>query len=61
VLGGLHLRCGQVVEQTVAALVAEAPTVLVPGHCTSWSAQQALAAALSAAFQRNAVGSRFEL
>lgn len=61
VLGGFHLRAGPIVEQTVAALVDAAPAVLVPAHCTSWSAQQALAAALPAAFHPNAVGSRFEL
>jgi 7,8-dihydropterin-6-yl-methyl-4-(beta-D-ribofuranosyl)aminobenzene 5'-phosphate synthase len=61
VLGGLHLQYGQIVTDTVAALVDEAPSVLVPAHCTSWKAQQALAAALPGAFRPNAVGSRFEL
>lgn len=61
VLGGFHLRGGPVVPATVAALAALAPAVLVPAHCTSWAAQQALAAALPAAFHPNAVGSRFEL
>jgi 7,8-dihydropterin-6-yl-methyl-4-(beta-D-ribofuranosyl)aminobenzene 5'-phosphate synthase len=61
VLGGFHLRDGPIVEHTVAALVDADPAVLVPAHCTSWRAQQALAAALPAAFQPNAVGSRFEL
>jgi 7,8-dihydropterin-6-yl-methyl-4-(beta-D-ribofuranosyl)aminobenzene 5'-phosphate synthase len=61
VLGGFHLRGGPVVDRTVAALVELDPAVLVPAHCTSWSAQQALAAALPAAFLPNAVGSRFEL
>lgn len=61
VLGGLHLQYGQIVTDTVAALVEEAPSVLVPAHCTSWKAQQALAAALPGAFRPNAVGSRFEL
>jgi 7,8-dihydropterin-6-yl-methyl-4-(beta-D-ribofuranosyl)aminobenzene 5'-phosphate synthase len=49
------------VDRTVAALVEVAPAVLVPAHCTSWRAQQALAAALPAAFHPNAVASRFEL
>ncbi len=61
VLGGFHLRSGPVVGLTVAALVAEEPALVVPAHCTSWQAQQALAAALPAAFQPNSVGSRFEL
>ena len=61
VLGGFHLRGGPVVDRTVAALVELDPAVLVPAHCTSWAAQQALAAALPAAFLPNAVGSRFEL
>ena len=61
VLGGFHLRAGPIVEPTVTALVELAPSVLVPAHCTSWQAQQALATALPEAFHPNAVGSRFEL
>src|SRR4051794_1423391 len=61
VLGGLHLQYGPIVTETVAAMVEEAPSVLVPAHCTSWKAQQALAAALPGAFRPNGVGSRFEL
>jgi 7,8-dihydropterin-6-yl-methyl-4-(beta-D-ribofuranosyl)aminobenzene 5'-phosphate synthase len=33
---------------TVRALTELAPDLLVPGHCTGWRAQHALAAALSA-------------
>ena len=62
VLGGFHLRgYGPVLAETVAALAEEAPSVVVPAHCTSWQAQHALAAALPGAFHPNAVGSRFEL
>ncbi|MCU7726821.1 MBL fold metallo-hydrolase [Actinoplanes sp. KI2] len=61
VLGGLHLQYGPIVTETVAALAEEAPAMLVPAHCTSWQAQQALAAALPGAFRPNSVGSRFEL
>jgi 7,8-dihydropterin-6-yl-methyl-4-(beta-D-ribofuranosyl)aminobenzene 5'-phosphate synthase len=61
VLGGFHLRDGEIVPRTVAALAAEAPEVVVPAHCTSWKAQQALAAGLPDAFRPNSVGSRFEL
>ncbi|HEU4423419.1 MAG TPA: MBL fold metallo-hydrolase [Pilimelia sp.] len=64
VLGGFHLTGGlfePIIPQTVAALSAEAPDVLVPAHCTGWKAQQALAAGLPDAFRPNSVGSRFEL
>jgi len=61
VLGGFHLRAGPVVPATVDALVAEAPTLLVPAHCTSWAAQHALATALPAATRPSTVGSRYEL
>jgi 7,8-dihydropterin-6-yl-methyl-4-(beta-D-ribofuranosyl)aminobenzene 5'-phosphate synthase len=60
-LGGFHLRDGDIIPATVAALRAERPAVLVPAHCTSWKAQQALAAGLPDSFRPNAVGSRFEL
>lgn len=59
-LGGFHLRFGTAVAQTVAALAAEPPDVLVPAHCTSWVAMQTLARDLPEAFRPNAVGSRFE-
>lgn len=58
-LGGFHLRFGPVVVQTVAALAADPPDVLVPAHCTSWMAVQTLARDLPGAFRPNAVGSRF--
>lgn len=64
VLGGFHLTGGifePIIPQTVAALAAEHPDVVVPAHCTGWKAQHALAAALPAAFRPNSVGSRFEL
>ena len=64
VLGGFHLTGGlfePIIPQTVAALAAEAPDVLVPAHCTGWKAQHALAGGLPAAFRPNSVGSRFEL
>jgi 7,8-dihydropterin-6-yl-methyl-4-(beta-D-ribofuranosyl)aminobenzene 5'-phosphate synthase len=60
-LGGFHLRGGEVVPLTVAALAEQEPHVLVPAHCTSWAAQQALATGLPDAFRPNAVGSRFDL
>ena len=64
VLGGFHLsgrHFEAVIPQTVAALAAESPQVVVPAHCTGWKAQHALAAGLPDAFTPNAVGSRFEL
>jgi 7,8-dihydropterin-6-yl-methyl-4-(beta-D-ribofuranosyl)aminobenzene 5'-phosphate synthase len=64
VLGGFHLTGGlfePIIPQTVAALAAENPHVVVPAHCTGWKAHQALAAGLPAAFRPNSVGSRFEL
>jgi len=64
VMGGFHLTGGifeKIIPQTVAALAAENPGVLVPAHCTGWKAQHALAAGLPGAFRPNAVGSRFEL
>jgi 7,8-dihydropterin-6-yl-methyl-4-(beta-D-ribofuranosyl)aminobenzene 5'-phosphate synthase len=61
VLGGFHLRGGPVVPETVAALAAEAPEVVVPAHCTAFVAQRALAEGLPGAFRPGAVGSRFEL
>jgi 7,8-dihydropterin-6-yl-methyl-4-(beta-D-ribofuranosyl)aminobenzene 5'-phosphate synthase len=64
VLGGLHLSgpvFEAVIPQAVAALADERIQVLVPGHCTGWTAQVALAAGLPDAFRPNAVGSRYEL
>jgi 7,8-dihydropterin-6-yl-methyl-4-(beta-D-ribofuranosyl)aminobenzene 5'-phosphate synthase len=61
ILGGFHLRDGEIVPRTVAALAAEAPTLVVPAHCTSWRAHMALAAGLPDAYRPNAVGSRFTL
>ncbi len=64
VLGGFHLagrHFEATIPQTIAALAAESPQVVVPAHCTGWKAQHALAAGLPDAFTPNAVGSRFEL
>jgi 7,8-dihydropterin-6-yl-methyl-4-(beta-D-ribofuranosyl)aminobenzene 5'-phosphate synthase len=60
-LGGFHLRGGPIVGQTVDALAAESPDVLVPAHCTSFTAMHALAGGLPTAFRPNAVGSQFTL
>jgi 7,8-dihydropterin-6-yl-methyl-4-(beta-D-ribofuranosyl)aminobenzene 5'-phosphate synthase len=48
-LGGLHLSGAfftASIGPTVHALTELAPELLVPGHCTGWRAQHALAAAL---------------
>jgi hypothetical protein len=44
-----------------AALAARKPDIVVPAHCTGWTAQHALAAGLPDAFCPNSVGSRFDL
>jgi 7,8-dihydropterin-6-yl-methyl-4-(beta-D-ribofuranosyl)aminobenzene 5'-phosphate synthase len=64
VLGGFHLSgpaFEPVIAPTVAALAAEEPDLLVPAHCTGWTAQLALARALPEAYLPNAVGSTFLL
>lgn len=61
VLGGFHLRSEPVISASVAALAAERPTLLVPGHCTSWQAHVALATGLPDAYRPGVVGTRCEL
>ncbi len=61
-LGGLHLTgpgFERIIEPTVDALVALAPDVVVPAHCTGWRAQMRLAQELGEAFVPGAVGSRY--
>jgi 7,8-dihydropterin-6-yl-methyl-4-(beta-D-ribofuranosyl)aminobenzene 5'-phosphate synthase len=61
-LGGLHLTgpgFEPIIEPTVDALVALAPDVVVPAHCTGWRAQMRLAQELGDAFVPGAVGSRY--
>jgi 7,8-dihydropterin-6-yl-methyl-4-(beta-D-ribofuranosyl)aminobenzene 5'-phosphate synthase len=63
-LGGLHLSGGYFapsIAPTVAALTAMAPDLLVPGHCTGWQAQHALAAALPDSWVQGSSGSRYRL
>ena len=51
-VGGLHLSgraFEPIIGPTVEALREAAPDLLVPGHCTGWPAQHALAAALPGA------------
>ncbi|MCU1603407.1 MAG: beta-lactamase domain protein [Frankiales bacterium] len=63
-LGGLHLG-GAAFEPGIAptrdALIELSPTLLVPGHCTGWRAQHALAAAFPDAWVPGSVGSSYRL
>jgi 7,8-dihydropterin-6-yl-methyl-4-(beta-D-ribofuranosyl)aminobenzene 5'-phosphate synthase len=63
-LGGFHLG-GPLFEPLIPRvlddLAALDPDVLVPGHCTGWRAQQAMAARFPAAFVPSAVGTSFHL
>jgi 7,8-dihydropterin-6-yl-methyl-4-(beta-D-ribofuranosyl)aminobenzene 5'-phosphate synthase len=61
VTGGLHLRDGPLLAETVGALAEERPQLVVPAHCTSWLAHHALYEAMPQAYRPNSVGSRFEL
>lgn len=59
VIGGFHLpgaHFERSIPRVVDAMRGFAPHILVPGHCTGYKAQQALAAALPEAFVQNAVG-----
>ena len=63
-LGGLHLQGAAfepLIGPTVQALQQEQPDLLVPGHCTGWRAQHALAAALPAAWLPSSSGSSYRL
>ena len=62
--GGFHLggpAFEPIIEPTVEALEAMAPSIIVPAHCTGWKAQHRFAAALPDAFIPNAVGSTYTL
>jgi 7,8-dihydropterin-6-yl-methyl-4-(beta-D-ribofuranosyl)aminobenzene 5'-phosphate synthase len=63
-LGGLHLGGGffaPSIGPTVEAFTELGPDLLVPGHCTGWRAQHALAAALPDAWVQGSSGTRFRL
>jgi 7,8-dihydropterin-6-yl-methyl-4-(beta-D-ribofuranosyl)aminobenzene 5'-phosphate synthase len=63
-LGGFHLS-GPLFEPLIPRVLADLaelnPDVLVPGHCTGWRAQHALAARFPGAYIPNAVGTSFHL
>jgi 7,8-dihydropterin-6-yl-methyl-4-(beta-D-ribofuranosyl)aminobenzene 5'-phosphate synthase len=63
-LGGLHLSgpaFEPVIGPTISAMTELAPALLVPGHCTGWRAQHALAAALPDSWVQGSSGSSFRL
>ncbi|WP_028931581.1 MBL fold metallo-hydrolase [Pseudonocardia asaccharolytica] len=63
-LGGLHLggpAFEPVIPPTIEALTAMAPELVVPGHCTGWRAQHALAAALPEAWVQGSSGTTYRL
>jgi 7,8-dihydropterin-6-yl-methyl-4-(beta-D-ribofuranosyl)aminobenzene 5'-phosphate synthase len=63
-LGGLHLNgafFAPSIEPTVTALTELRPDLLVPGHCTGWQAQHALAAALPDSWVQGSSGTRYRL
>ena len=62
VLGGFHLSGASfvpIIPATVDALQELAPDVIVPAHCTGWTAMHHIANALPDAFIPNAVGTRY--
>ena len=64
VIGGFHLTgkvYAPIIGRVVDAIAEMDPAVVVPAHCTGWSAQLALAERLPEAFTPNAVGAAFEL
>jgi 7,8-dihydropterin-6-yl-methyl-4-(beta-D-ribofuranosyl)aminobenzene 5'-phosphate synthase len=64
VIGGFHLNgpfFEPIIGDTVDALEALAPEVIVPAHCTGWKAIHAFARQLPDAFIQNSVGTTYEL
>jgi 7,8-dihydropterin-6-yl-methyl-4-(beta-D-ribofuranosyl)aminobenzene 5'-phosphate synthase len=64
VMGGFHLNgplFEPIIGETVDALHALGPDVVVPTHCTGWKAVHAIARRLPEAFIQNSVGTRFQL
>ncbi len=63
-VGGFHLSgpaFEPIIGPTVSALTELNPALVVPGHCTGWRAQQALATALPDAWVAGSSGSSFRL
>lgn len=64
VLGGFHLAgplFEPIIGDTIDALKAMAPDVVVPMHCTGWNAIQRLSDAFPTAFVLSSVGSTYTL
>jgi len=64
IVGGFHLSGAvfePIIDDTVAALAAVGPEIIMPGHCTGWRAQHTLAMTLPDAWVQIAVGTRLEL
>jgi 7,8-dihydropterin-6-yl-methyl-4-(beta-D-ribofuranosyl)aminobenzene 5'-phosphate synthase len=63
-VGGFHLGgpfFEPIIGPTVNALESWQPALVVPGHCTGWRAQHALAAAMPSAWMAGSSGSSFRL
>ena len=63
-VGGLHLpgpAFEPVIAPTVGALTVLDPALIMPGHCTGWRAQHALAAALPGAWVPSSCGTTVTL
>jgi 7,8-dihydropterin-6-yl-methyl-4-(beta-D-ribofuranosyl)aminobenzene 5'-phosphate synthase len=63
-LGGLHLSgpaFEAIIGRSVGMLADMAPKLVVPGHCTGWRAQHALATALPDAWVAGSSGSSYRL
>ncbi len=63
-IGGFHLggpAFEPVIPPTLDALSAWQPRLVVPGHCTGWKAQHALAARLPEAFVPGSSGSTYQV
>src|SRR5215831_17339515 len=64
VMGGFHLGgpiFEPIIDRTCGDLAALHPAIVVPGHCTGWRGQHALARAFGQRFVPSCVGTRFEL
>jgi 7,8-dihydropterin-6-yl-methyl-4-(beta-D-ribofuranosyl)aminobenzene 5'-phosphate synthase len=60
-IGGAHLTGAimePVIPQTIDALAAIGPAIIVPGHCTGWKATHELARRLPQAYIQSSVGTR---
>lgn len=61
-MGGFHLNgplFAPLIEPTIEALKAVAPSMIVPGHCTGYEAARAISLAMPEAFVVNSVGTRY--